>query len=293
MFRYLKQTNWGNMKNLLIYLKERFPLPMVGVLAVVTAMFLVAIAQPNSKDLNDHLTTLAIAIGFLFFMLHTRVTDEFKDSKHDNQNYPNRPVQRGVISRRTLVVIGITALTLEIVAVFWAASLQESLSSVLFYGLILGYSVLTAFEFFASSFLDKHFNIYLIVHQATFILYPIWIFNLFGIQMTNTAIPAVVAFILFLLLIEIVRKYELRHNPAGALVMDTYLAVWRGGAFWVIFAICSLAPIALFSYFGSIWLLVISAVAALFLLILRTHNERVRAIAALTFIATGLVIYFS
>jgi len=281
------------MKNLLTYLKERFPLAMAGVLAVITAMFLVAIVQPDSKDLNDHLTTLAIAIGFFFFMLRTRVTDEFKDSKHDNQNYPGRPVQRGIISRRTLIVIGITALILEIAAVLWAGSLQENLSSVLFYGLILGYSVLTAFEFFASNFLDKHFNIYLIVHQAIFILYPIWIFNLFGIQITNTAIPAVAAFILFLLLIEIVRKYELRHNPAGVLVMDTYLAVWRGGAFWVIFAISSLAPIALFSYFGSIWLFVISAVSGISLLILRTHNERVRAIAALTFIATGLVIYFS
>jgi len=100
------------MKNLLTYLNERFPLPVTGTHSLVTAMFLVAVAQPLVKSSNDYLSTVFIAISFLFFMLRMRVTDEFKDASHDNSNYPNRPVQRGIITKKQLVIIGVISLVI-------------------------------------------------------------------------------------------------------------------------------------------------------------------------------------
>lgn len=280
------------MKNLLTYLNERFPLPVTGTHSLVTAMFLVAIAQPLAKNSDDYLSTLFIAISFLFFMLRMRVTDEFKDASHDSSNYPNRPVQRGIITKRQLVVIGVISLLLELSAAFAAGVLQNNPYSALFYLLILGYSVLTGFEFFIGDYLEKHFNLYFLLHQAIFILYPIWVFNIFGTLVNPQVLLAASVFVLFMAGMEIMRKYELRYDPAGALVMDTYLAVWRSLAFWLMFTISVLGPIALFTFIASIWLLVISGTASVLLIIFRKKNDAVRGIVAITFIATSLVIYF-
>ena len=281
------------MKNLLSYLQERFPLPVTGTHSLMTAMFLVAIAQPFAKNSEDHLSTLFIAISFLFFMLRMRVTDEFKDASHDYSNYPNRPVQRGIITKRQLVIIGVISLAIELSAAFIAGFLQNNSFSALFYLLILGYSVLTGFEFFIADYLEKHFNLYFLLHQAIFILYPIWVFNIFGTLINSSVLVAATVFVLFMASMEIMRKYELRYDPAGALVMDTYLAVWRSLAFWLMFVINVFGPLALFTFIASIWLLVISGTACVSLLFFRKKNDAVRAIVALSFIATGLVIFFS
>jgi len=281
------------MKNLLTYLNERFPLPVTGTHSLLTAMFLVAIAQPLSKSPNDSLTTLCIAISFLFFMLRMRVTDEFKDASHDGSNYPNRPVQRGIISKRQLVVIGITSLAIELTAVFTAGMFQSKLGSAVFYLLILGYSVLTGFEFFIPKYLEKHFNLYFLLHQAIFILYPIWIFNVFGTVVHPSVLVAATVFLLFMASMEIMRKYEIRHNPKGAVVMDTYLAVWRSAAFWLMFLFSVFGPIALFANFHTGWLFGVAGAAAVLLLVFRKKNELVRGLVAISFIATSLVIFFS
>ena len=281
------------MKNLLTYLKERFPVPVTGTHSLMTAMFLVAIAQPLAKGSNEHLSTLFISISFLFFMLRMRVTDEFKDAHHDSSNYPNRPVQRGIITKRQLVAIGVISLLVELTAVLLAGSIQSNQMSAIYYLLILGYSVLTGFEFFMADYLEQHFNLYFILHQAIFILYPLWVFNIFGTGFSLTVLVASLIFVLFMASMEIMRKYELRYNPSGEVVMDTYLAVWGSAAFWLMFVISVFGPIALVMYFSSSWLYVIAGVAFALLLAFRKKNDAVRGIVAISFIATSLVIYFS
>jgi len=281
------------MKNLLTYLNERFPLPVTGTHSLLTAMFLVAISQPLSKSSDDYLSTLFIAISFLFFMLRMRVTDEFKDASHDNSNYPNRPVQRGIITKKQLVIIGVISLFIELGSAVAAGLFQSNLNSALVYLAILGYSVLTGFEFFIAGYLEKHFNLYFLLHQAIFILYPIWVLNIFGTVINSSVLVVATVFMLFMAGMEIMRKYELRYDPAGALVMDTYLAVWRSSAFWLMFTITAFGPIALYPFFASIWLYVVSGIAGALLLIFRKRNDAVRAVVALSFIATSLVIFFS
>ncbi len=281
------------MKNLLTYLKERFPLPVTGVHSVITAMFLVALAAPSAKNINDILTTLAIALSFLFFMLRMRVTDEFKDASHDSANYPDRPVQRGLITKSTLVNIGVISLIIELSSVSAAAGLQQSPDSPIFYGLIFAYSVLTGFEFFIPKFLDKHFNLYFILHQGIFVLYPVWVFNIFGTQINFAVLLGSAIFVLYMAAMEIMRKYELRYNPAGEVVLDTYLAVWKSAAFWLMYLISVVSPIVLFTYFNSAWLLGVASFAGISLIIIRKKNDLVRAVVALSFIATGIVIYLA
>lgn len=281
------------MKNLLTYLKERFPVPVTGTHSIMTAMFLVAVAQPLAKSSNEHMSTLFIAISFLFFMLRMRVTDEFKDASHDSSNYPNRPVQRGIITKRQLVAIGVISLLVELAAVLLAGLFQNNIHSAVYYLLILGYSVLTGFEFFMADYLEKHFNLYFILHQAIFILYPIWVFNIFGTDSSVTVLVASLIFVLFMASMEIMRKYELRYSPSGEVVMDTYLAVWGSAAFWLMFVISVFGPIALVMSFSSSWLYVIAGVAFALLLAFRKKNDAVRGIVAISFIATSLVIYFS
>jgi len=276
------------MNNLREYFKERFPLSFTIVYSLATAAMLVGISTSggNSQAL------FGIALSFLFFMLRTRVTDEFKDASHDSANYPNRPVQRGIITKGQLVAIGIISLGLEITGVALAASATLHPEAGLLYLLIMAYSVLTAFEFLATEYLDKHFNLYFLSHQAIFLLYPIWLFSMFGTAWTSQSVAGGAAFIILMASLEVMRKYELRRNPAGEVVKDTYLAVWGSGAFWVMFlsaAVCA----GLFGYLKETnWFFLSGGIVCLLMLILKKKNQAVRGIVILGYLVSAGMCYF-
>ena len=276
------------MNNLREYFKERFPLSFTITYSVATAALLVGI----STDGGNLIALVGIALSFLFFMLRTRVTDEFKDASHDNANYPNRPVQRGLITKTQLKAIGVTSLILEITGVVSAASATANPSGGFFYLLILAYSVLTAFEFFATEFLDRHFNLYFLTHQAVFLLYPIWLFGMFETPLNLQTIAGAAAFILLMASLEVMRKYELRRNPAGEIVKDTYLAVWGAGAFWMMFLSAALCSV-LFGYLkDSLWFWLSGGAVCLAMLIFKSKNMAVRGIVVLGYLVTSGMCYF-
>lgn len=276
----MENKRGGILRNFRAYLAERFPLVITSVHALATAAFLVAIASTET----NHLLTLAVAGSFFFFMLRMRVTDEFKDSDHDDQHYPNRPVQRGIITRKQLVVIGVVAFAAEISCALAAGWLTENITATFFYALIIGFSVLTRFEFFVPEFLERHFNLYFLSHQAIFILYPIWIFNLVKTEVTWQSIALAVAFILFMANMEIMRKYEIRINPAGEEVQDTYLTVWKSWAFWILFSINALCAALLFAAAQQPIYAIAGLLSSILMLYLKKNTELTRAVVALSFL---------
>jgi 4-hydroxybenzoate polyprenyltransferase len=275
------------MNNLREYFKERFPLSFTITYSIATAAMLVGI----STDGGNLTALIGIAISFLFFMLRTRVTDEFKDASHDNANYPNRPVQRGLITKKQLVTIGLISLLLEITGVVLAATATANPMAGWLYLLIMAYSVLTAFEFFATEFLDRHFNLYFLTHQAVFLLYPIWLFNMFGTGWTLQSIAGGIAFIVLMASLEVMRKYEIRKNPAGEIVKDTYLAVWGAGAFWMMFLSAALCSV-LFGYLkDSFWFFLSGSAVCLAMLTFRNKDMAVRGIVVLGYLVTSGMCY--
>lgn len=268
------------MSNIRIYLSERFPLAITSVHSLATAAFLVGI---SSGELNWQVLVL-IALGFFSFMLRMRVTDEFKDSSHDDSNYPDRPVQRGIISRNQLIAIGVISLAIEIFSALAAGFFANNMAASWWYALIIGYSVLTRFEFFVPEFLDRHFNLYFLSHQAIFLVYPIWVFSMFRTEITGYSLGLGVAFVLLMASMEIMRKYEIRRNPAGEIVLDTYLAVWKGGAFWLMLGITVVSSGLLYLPDQQPIFVIIGLLSTLLMILVRRQNDTVRIVVALTFL---------
>lgn len=276
------------MSNIRIYLSERFPLAITSVHSLATAAFLVGI---SSGELSWQVLVL-IALGFFSFMLRMRVTDEFKDSSHDDSNYPDRPVQRGIISRNQLIAIGVISLAIEIFSALAAGFFANNMAASWWYALIIGYSVLTRFEFFVPEFLDRHFNLYFLSHQAIFLIYPIWVFSMFRTEITGYSLGLGVAFVLLMASMEIMRKYEIRRNPAGEIVLDTYLAVWKGGAFWLMLGITVVSSGLLYLPGQQPIFVIIGLLSALLMLLVRRQNDTVRIVVALTFLLlSGLCLW--
>ncbi|MFM8927596.1 MAG: hypothetical protein ACKOFA_05285 [Rhodoluna sp.] len=267
------------MGTLSTYFAERFPLVLVAPLSLATASLILGLFDNQSVPVLGLMT-----LTFLCFMLRMRVTDEFKDSAHDNQNYPNRPVQRGLISKSQLLGLGVTASFIELLCVVGLAFLVDNLLGSIWYGLIVLYSLLTRFEFFAKEFLAKHFNIYLITHQAIFLLYPIWLNNLFKVSFDQKLLFGWSSFVLLMALMEIVRKYELRFDAVGNLVLDTYLAVWKHKTIWVIVALVALSSTLLYLSRGQPIIAIVGILVVITLIAFRNANETVRLVAALFFI---------
>ena len=276
------------MKRVVQYLAERFPLPMTSIHAFATATMLVGISAQGKHIDTQLISATLIALAFFFFMLRMRVTDEFKDRRHDDQNYPGRPVQRGLISKLSLISIGVIALSTELLFAFLAGSTTGRPASIVWHLTILGFSILTHFEFFAKRYLESHFNLYFFIHQLIFVLYPVWGFSIWATELSPQSLTGAASFIGFMTAMEIVRKYEIRLDPRGIPVRDTYLTVWGQGAFWAMFGISILGGIGLWFSNQHLAHLVISALVAIALLIRKSNTNAVRAIVALGFVAQSL-----
>lgn len=270
------------------YLAERFPLPVTVIHAMSTAGLLVGIAAADLPSSSRIGSSLLIAAAFLFFMLRMRVTDEFKDRRHDNHNYPNRPVQRGLISPRALISMGVTALTLELIFAYSAGFISGQPISIFWHLAILGFSVLTHFEFFAKAYLEAHFNLYFFIHQLIFLLYPVWVFSIWSTPVNPRTLAGAISFVGYMTAMEIVRKYEIRLDPKGNPVPDTYLAVWGRGAFWIMFTLTLLGGAGL--YYSSEYplALIVAGITAIALLVKKSDDNLVRAIVAIGFITQSI-----
>lgn len=281
------------MQSVFTYFRERFPLPAVLVLAFGTAVFMVAGYSPEQPNSVTYVLTGLIALAFTAFLLRQRVMDEFKDRNHDSANYPNRPVQRGAISIKNLVWLGISAFLIEIGSVLEIAYISEHWLSVFWYLSVIAFSLLTAFEFFIPKWLNQHFTLYFFSHQLIFFFFSAWAFSVFLPSNFSRAICGSLSFVLIMASLEIMRKYEIRRNSAGEVVADTYLAVWGKRATNIALAIGLFLSGLFASSFEGVWLLIIGILAGLIIIGVRKSERAVQAATIGGFFALGLVAYFS
>ena len=208
------------MGKILVYIQERFPVIPVLLFAFGYAALATGISETQPTKLLQII--VAFAGIFFFFLLRQRVVDEFKDSSHDLKNFPDRPVPRGLISKRQLVSLGAVALLLE-----WSFVYLLGNNSLLAYLPVFLYSLFMAKEFFVPDWLNQHFNLYLLSHEVIFIL-----FGLFFMLVTNENLKTNSLFLALGALtaapasVEIIRKFSPRFDKKGKAVQDTYSTVW-------------------------------------------------------------------
>ncbi|ERK53168.1 hypothetical protein HMPREF1552_00566 [Leptotrichia sp. oral taxon 879 str. F0557] len=132
---------------------------------------------------------IALFIIIFMFFFQLRITDEFKDYEEDLKYRAYRPVQRGVISLKTLRKIGIATVIIQIM-------LAHVIDPEIIYFMIFVwiYMFLMAKEFFIKKWLTKRILIYALSHvvimvfitlvivEATQYIVPKNIFDVFILQ---------------------------------------------------------------------------------------------------------------
>ena len=184
-----KKSIIQNIKNFKIYLNERFPLGKNSFFVLIftlsgyiytSLLYNSKIITPIlSKEVNRvsllwdkeidkvpmiwyKLLPLFIIIFMFFFQL--RITDEFKDYEEDLKYRSYRPVQRGVISLKTLRKIGIATIIVQII-------LAHVINPKLIYFMLLVwiYMFLMTKEFFIKNWLTERILIYAFSHVVIMI----------------------------------------------------------------------------------------------------------------------------
>ena len=171
-------------KNFKIYLNERFPLGKNSFFVLIFTLsgYIYTSLLYNSKIM--YLFTNGVKIGifqykiialfiiiFMFFF-QLRITDEFKDYEEDLKYRAYRPVQRGVISLKTLRKIGITTVIVQII-------LAHIINPKLIYFMLLVwvYMFLMTKEFFIKNWLTKRILIYALSHVVIMVFITLVIVN--------------------------------------------------------------------------------------------------------------------
>jgi hypothetical protein len=167
------------LQRLYAYTQERFPILGHGLLIVSyysSNSLLAQVLTRPSERLHYNVGSLFGAITLFCFFFHLRVFDEHKDFADDSVNYPDRVLQRGLITLADLRWLGAAAITIELVlAALWrptgkpAALFAECVA--------LAFSLLMLKEFFCGEWLRRHFLLYAASHM---IIMPLLAMIVFG-----------------------------------------------------------------------------------------------------------------
>lgn len=222
------------------YLRERFPLKEFVILALLLAIS--AGAGVQIYIYKHFLSTRSLFLSFLalfLFFLRLRLFDEFKDFSHDSQYYPNRPVQRGIITLKELARAVFVVLLFEMLI-----AIKSGFAPLWFFLIAFAYSLLMFKEFFVSRWLRNHFTVYIISHEI--LVFPLFLY-IFSINGFNPSFFSVAYFLyltLFLgsqlFLLEVARK--IRAPDLETPARDTYTSQYGvAGASILIILLSSMA----------------------------------------------------
>lgn len=149
------------------YTQERFPLLGHGLLIVSyyssNSLLAQILTRPSERLHYDRGSLMGAVVLFCVFF-HLRVFDEHKDFEADSRHYPDRVLQRGLITLQQLTVLGVVAIGIELLlATLWQPlGKPAALVSVL---VALGYSLLMLKEFFCGEWLGRRFVWYAVSHM--------------------------------------------------------------------------------------------------------------------------------
>ena len=233
----------------LIYLKERFPLPVYFLLSggLVLSGAVLAYTEPFTW-----LTLLAFAFALWLFAT-LRLMDELKDYKKDLIAHPDRPLPRGLIKPDTVQVLIRLSMVKGLVIsglMYWvnpAAGLCALLSTL---WLWLMYK-----EFYIGETLAKRPLLYAITHQIILIPFCLALSmrpQAYGgginLKILLWAVGVLGAFFTY----EVSRKLDPKAHP----VLQTYLEVYgRGGSLAIVAGLFPLCVLAAMLLQLEIWLL--------------------------------------
>jgi 4-hydroxybenzoate polyprenyltransferase len=162
-------------RRLAAYLRERFPLLGHGVLIAAyysSNQFLARVLTEPGRRMHYDWTSLAGALTLFLFFFHLRVFDEHKDFNEDSRHYPDRVLQRGLVTLRDLRILGGLAIAAQLALSAWRgpAALAAWLAA-------FAFSFLMLKEFFAREWLKRHFLVYTVSHMLVMPLLSLMVWS--------------------------------------------------------------------------------------------------------------------
>lgn len=158
-----RDSRAGVTSRLSAYLDERFS-PIGNGLLILSFyssnQFLAHALNEPGQPMRYDLTTLCGFLAIVFFFLHMRIFDDHKDYSDDSHFFPDRVLQRGMVTLRELKILAAASIGIQIVlsATVGAAALLSWTIAFLF-------SVLMLKEFFVRNWLKQRFLLYASTHM--------------------------------------------------------------------------------------------------------------------------------
>jgi 4-hydroxybenzoate polyprenyltransferase len=155
-----------------IYFEERFPLLKHGLsvgIFTISALSFSSLIRDDIAPFWGQAFPVAFATTFLFF-LQLRIADEFKDFEEDSRWRPYRPVPRGLVTLRSLAVLGVgTGFAQAILVLLY----QPRLIMLLI--IVWAYFGLMSVEFFVRQWLKARPLIYMGTHMVIIPLITLYV----------------------------------------------------------------------------------------------------------------------
>ena len=237
------------------YQKERFPLvktaPLLAVFSAASICVSAELSGRASPDWGGYLAGFVIAM-LLFFQM--RVCDEYKDLEDDQRYRPERPIPRGLVSLRLIVMLGVVSLPLTaLVAWLWHPPVLWLLALVWIW-----LAAMTA-EFGVPEWLKARPVLYLLSHMA---IMPLIDLLLTGLEWMPQGYAAAGLWMFLALsfvngcVLEIGRKLWAPENEIVG--VDTYSRLWGARKAAGIWGVCILLSFALLigvgAATGTVWI---------------------------------------
>lgn len=263
----------------LTYLKERFPLPVYGLICGGFSVSAAALADARLLSWP----TLYSFFGLLLFFALLRLMDELKDYRKDLVAHPDRPLPRGLLSPSEVSsVIQRLALGMVVYGCFGIGVVNAE--SGVTYLLIAGYLWLMYREFYVGRWLEHHELLYAVSHQL--ILIPLCAFAVFAVNPNFVVMPS--TYLYGGLVLGSFFSYEVcrKLDPAAHPLLKTYRFLYGPLGCFALVAVSS-AVAATAAWKLGVYPLLWPATALLlvtFVLFVRSQFKLVEAVASLSLV---------
>lgn len=224
------------------YLLERFQIIPLSILVASDILVIYRITY------NQNILIWKYVIYFIFvilYLFHNRLADDRRDYDFDKKFYPNRAVQKGLISLRQIN-------NLSYIAIFLMLIIAGSFSflSLAIFTLLILYTLVAKKDFFLpKDFKEKHLFVYNFLNMLQILSLQIFIY----VSIINSLdfTHFIYSHILFVFILSIQVEISRKIKPEISLANDLYsdrMGMGRSIILWGVFGIFSIINSAYLAY---------------------------------------------
>ena len=284
--------------------KERLQLEVLIFTTSAVVLSSVAVSLPLGENIFNYWKEIIVSfVTLLLFMFHIRVLDEHKDYEFDTKYHKDRPIQRGLISLKELLILDIIGLV-----VLFVLNIFFPLRAMIFLFIALGYTLLAGNEFFMKNWIRKRFFLYNFLNLLQLLFLQFYLYSLIDPKFSFKNILLTVHFVFVLFnvgILEFARKLKAKSEETDA--KDTYSSRLGIKKSVIVYILICFTVYGLFSYMfsslGFSWILFAISLTFLNLVILTTliymsNNNKISSLllqsfAALFYISMHLILVFT